>query len=83
MTIGERIRNLEADPVAALVVDHYAEDWAELWWVRVDADARILHAGPEFVAALDLLAAKYEQYRRDRPPGPVVALDVRSWRAWP
>ena len=79
----QRLRNLEADPAAALLIDHYADDWSELWWVRVDADARIIDTGAEFVAALDLLAAKYEQYRRDRPPGPVVALDVRSWRAWP
>ena len=74
----QRIRNLEANPAAALVVDHYADDWTELWWVRVDATGRILGAGAEFDAALDLLAAKYEQYRRDRPPGPVVALDVRA-----
>jgi len=78
-----RIRNIEANPVAALVVDHYADDWTELWWVRVDADARIVASGPELDAALELLVAKYEQYRRDRPPGPVIALDVRTWRAWP
>ena len=36
------------EPRAALVVDHYADDWTELWWVRVDASARILGAGPEF-----------------------------------
>jgi len=79
----QRIRNVEANPVAALVVDHYADDWTELWWVRVDAEARIVTTGPELDAALDLLTAKYEQYRRDRPPGPVIALDVRTWRAWP
>ena len=79
----QRIRNLEANPAAAIVVDRYADDWTELWWVRVDGSARLLDGGTEFGAALDLLAAKYEQYRRDRPPGPVIALDVRSWRAWP
>ena len=78
-----RIRNLEADPHAALLVDHWAEDWTELWWVRVDADARIIDGGPEFDAALELLAAKYEQYGRDRPPGPVIALDITKWSTWP
>ena len=34
-------------------------------------------------AALAALAAKYEQYRRQPPPGAVVALDVTTWRAWP
>ena len=79
----QRIRNLEADPAAALVVDHYADDWTELWWVRVDADGRVVTGGPEFTTALDLLAAKYAQYRRARPPGPVLALDIRRWTAWP
>ena len=79
----QRIRNVEANPVAALVVDHYADDWTELWWVRVDAEARIVATGAELDAALELLTAKYEQYRRDRPPGPVIALDVQTWRAWP
>ncbi len=40
-----RLANLRARPVAELVVDHYAEDWAELWWVRVHADAAILEPG--------------------------------------
>ena len=29
------------------------------------------------------LAVKYEQYLRSPPPGPVVAIDVTGWRAWP
>ena len=64
-----RLANIRARPVAELVVDHYAEDWAELWWVRVSADAAILEPGPEAEHALDLLAAKYVQYRERRPDG--------------
>ncbi len=77
-----RLANLRARPVAELVVDHYAEDWAELWWVRVHADAAILEPGPEAEHALDLLAAKYAQYRERRPDGPVVRLAVRRWAGW-
>ena len=30
-----RLRNLEADPRATLLVEHWdAEDWTALWWVR-------------------------------------------------
>ncbi len=78
----QRIRNLEANPNAALLVDHYDDDWTRLWWVRVDGTVRILDDGAERETALDRLADKYEQYRRDRPPGPVIALDVDGWRAW-
>ena len=79
----QRIRNLEGNPSAALVVDHYDEDWTELWWVRVDGTGRILTAGAEHDTALELLTAKYAQYQHAPPPGPVIALDIRFWRAWP
>ena len=77
-----RLANLEAHPVAQLIVDHYTEDWAELWWVRVSADATVLPPGAETERALDLLAAKYEQYSEQRPDGPVVSLKVRRWSGW-
>jgi PPOX class probable F420-dependent enzyme len=77
-----RLANLKANPVAQLVVDHYAEDWAELWWVRVSAAAEVLPPGAETERALDLLAAKYEQYRELRPDGPVVRLKVSRWSGW-
>ncbi len=78
----QRLANIEAHPVAELVIDHYAEDWTELWWVRVSADASVLEPGAEAEAALNLLAAKYEQYRERRPDGPVVRLAVRRWAGW-
>src|SRR4051794_15554196 len=71
----QRVPNLEANPAASLVVDHYEEDWAKLWWVRIDGTARILASGSERNAALELLAAKYPQYQREPPPGPVIAID--------
>ena len=78
-----RLANLRANAAASLLVDHYVEDWSELWWVRVDGPGRIIDAGPERDEAVDQLAAKYDQYRRARPPGPVVAISATSWRAWP
>ena len=79
----QRIRNIEENPAVSLIVDHYTDDWTQLWWVRVDGHARVLREGPEYDAALDLLEEKYEQYRQTRPPGPVIALDIDHWRAWP
>jgi len=78
-----RLENLLANPSAALLVDHYSDDWSDLWWIRVDGAARVLVGGVERDHALELLADKYAQYRRDPPPGPVVAIDVTVWRAWP
>ena len=79
----QRLRNLAAHPAASLVVDHYDEDWTQLWWIRLDGPARVLETGPERDAAIGALTAKYAQYADAPPPGPVVALDVETWRAWP
>ncbi len=79
-----RLRDVAARPSAVTVlVDHYSDDWSALWWVRLRGAGRVLRDGPERERALDLLAAKYPQYRDDgRPDGPVLALDVREWRSW-
>ncbi|MEJ7585364.1 MAG: TIGR03668 family PPOX class F420-dependent oxidoreductase [Acidimicrobiales bacterium] len=77
-----RLANVAAHPVATLLVDHYAEDWARLWWVRVDGGARIVEAGSERDEAITRLTGKYQQYRRTPPPGPVLAIDVTAWTAW-
>ena len=82
-TALRRVDNVRANGAASLLVDHYADDWSALWWVRVDGNARVLDVGEERERALGALADKYEQYARARPPGAVVAIDVAQWRAWP
>ena len=79
----QRVRNIEVNPRASLLVDHYDEDWATLWWIRLDGSARTVTTATERSDALDLLAAKYPQYVEQPPPGPVLAIDVTGWRAWP
>jgi PPOX class probable F420-dependent enzyme len=77
-----RLDNIRAHPAVCLLVDHYEDDWAALWWVRFDGRARVLIDGPEHVDALALLRAKYPQYRATPPTGAVVAIDVTACRAW-
>ena len=78
-----RLDNIRAVPSVAMLVDYYDDDWAALWWIMIDGRARVIDSGPEFDHALQLLAGKYEQYLRNAPPGPVIAIDVTGWRAWP
>jgi PPOX class probable F420-dependent enzyme len=79
-----RLLNLAAHPRASVLVDHYAEDWGQLWWVRVDGHAVVAAPGAAgHATAVALLVAKYEQYRRDPPPGPAILVEIDTWRAWP
>jgi hypothetical protein len=57
-----RIRNLERDPRASLLIEHWdAADWSRLWWVRVLL-VRTTEP-PERVAVLEsALRARYPQY---------------------
>ena len=76
-----RLDDLAADARVAMLADHYAEDWAELWWVELQGTAATL-AGEAAGAALDALAERYPAYRSERPPGPVVAVTPRRWAWW-
>ena len=82
-----RLANVAANPQVAILVDHYEDDWSRLWWVRLDGAARVLTDPAEMPRALDLLAARYSQYRASAPAGPVVEVviaGVTGWSAsWP
>jgi PPOX class probable F420-dependent enzyme len=82
----KRLENIEQNPKVEMVTDHYAEDWTSLWWVRATGEARVVEDDRERARALELLTAKYDQYRREPPTGPVVAIDlarVIGWEARP
>jgi PPOX class probable F420-dependent enzyme len=77
-----RIENARARPDVTILVDHYDDDWDKLWWIRVRGRARVLDHGEERERALALLAAKYPQYEREPPDGPVLAVDLTEERSW-
>lgn len=79
-----RLDDIEATGHATVLVDHYDEDWSQLWWVRVRG-REVVHRSHDDVteAVVVALAAKYPQYQARRPEGAVyrIALDeVRWWR---
>ena len=80
-----RVRNIRSNPRAALLVDHYDEDWRRLWWVLLHGPARLVDQGQEQAAAIRALRRKYLQYRTTTPLAAealVIALDVRRLRHW-
>ncbi len=78
----QRLRNIRADPHAAVLADHYSGDWTQLWWVRADGEASILDQPADTARPLRLLAQRYEQYRERPPPGPVICVLVQHWTGW-
>ena len=77
-----RLDNIRSEPRATLLVDHYDDDWSQLWWVRVDGRAQVVEQVDEYEMAVDALAAKYPQYRDRRPDGPLLALVAERWTGW-
>ncbi|MEU9310895.1 TIGR03668 family PPOX class F420-dependent oxidoreductase [Streptomyces sp. NPDC048256] len=77
----KRLRNIQENPAVTLLVDHFDEDWEQLWWVRADGRARVLENedADELVRAL---LSKYAQYREQRPAGPVIEIQVSRWSGW-
>jgi PPOX class probable F420-dependent enzyme len=77
-----RLANIAANARVSLLVDHYADDWSQLWWVRVDGVAVIHTDGAAMHTGYALLRAKYPQYQDVSLDGPVIAVTVRRWSSW-
>jgi PPOX class probable F420-dependent enzyme len=75
-----RVRRLRRRPDAALLVDHYDDDWSRLAWVELRGPVTVEPLGP----ALEALVGKYPQYAQQRPQGPLLRLEPQRctwWRA--
>ena len=79
-----RLRNIDATGKAALVVDHYEEDWSRLAYVLIRGPASVIDsADPRHTPALAALRAKYPQYREMAlEDAEMVVLEAERWVAW-
>jgi len=80
-----RLRNIADNPHVSLVVDDYAEDWTRLRYVIVEGRADVLTRGPDYARGVDLLVAKYPQYRAlalDREAGLLVRVVADRFIPW-
>ncbi len=82
-----RLRNIEQNPRAALLVDHYDDDWSQLWWVLLRGAAEVWWpqrwdaAAAE--AAIAALRARYPQYlEMSLEERPLLRLHPERVTAW-
>ena len=78
----QRERNLEADPRATLLVEHWdSVDWSRLWWVRAELRWQEDADGGRTAGLSALLAERYVQYR-DQPFAQVLVLRIVRLSGW-
>ncbi|NUK25304.1 TIGR03668 family PPOX class F420-dependent oxidoreductase [Streptomyces lunaelactis] len=77
-----RLRNISENARVAALVDHYDDDWTQLWWARADGQATVIESGERRSQLIELLRTKYVQYRQHPPEGPVVVIRVSQWSGW-
>jgi hypothetical protein len=77
----QRERNLDEDPRAVLLCDHWdPTDWSRLWWVR--ASMTRITAGPEDRRELgSLLGRKYPQYEH-QPFADLMVFRITELSGW-
>lgn len=59
----KRLRNIEANPRVALVIDDYGEDWTRLAYLLLQGHAARVDDRAEYERALTALRERYPQYR--------------------
>ncbi len=77
-----RLENIAANPQVSVLAQRYSDDWEQLWWVRVDGKATVLESSDHRQKAVDLLIAKYAQYRSQAPSGNVIAVRIDRLTWW-
>jgi PPOX class probable F420-dependent enzyme len=77
----QRERNLEADPRATLLAEHWdVNDWTRLWWVRAELVWQSSPAERESSLAAQL-ETRYPQYR-NQPFARVLVLQIVRVTGW-
>lgn len=75
----QRVVNVEHDSRCVLLVEHYEEDWSQLWWVRLHATAKPSAPSPP---VLEVLAGCFAQYESSGSIVSALILTPSTIRGW-
>jgi PPOX class probable F420-dependent enzyme len=87
----QRVRNLRANPRAAVIADRWDENWSRLAWVHLSGPARVIESNAGGMSpdsdthalAISLLREKYVQYQdMDLDDRPAIVMDIERVRTW-
>jgi PPOX class probable F420-dependent enzyme len=81
----KRLRNIAQQPAVALLVDRYDDDWTQLRWLLIRAQAAVLDDHPDRQPALAALEARYPQYAAMGLAGlglPLIVLQPSAVSRW-
>jgi PPOX class probable F420-dependent enzyme len=79
----KRVRNLQENAQAAMVIDRYSEDWKKLAYVLIHGRAKILYSGAAHAEAVRRLRRKYPQYRQMAiHTRPMIQMTPIRWTLW-
>lgn len=79
----KRVRNILQNPRVAIVIDSYSEEWDRLVYLLLHGRATLLREGPDHDGALELLRAKYPQYREmSLKKAWVIQVDLERVTSW-
>lgn len=80
-----RLRNIQRNPHASVLVDRYDDDWSKLWFVLVQGEAGQVEDDAEYAAALEALRSKYPQYHSmplARATHPMIRVRIAEVVGW-
>ncbi len=62
LTNLKRVKNILENSHVSLIIDHYDNDWSNLWYILISGHAVLLEETPERPEVLHTLVHKYPQY---------------------
>jgi PPOX class probable F420-dependent enzyme len=82
-----RVRDIARDARVTVLVDGWDEDWARLWWIRLDGTASLVEPGgrgaEEHRIAVAALRSKYPLYAtHDLAARPIVRIELERATGW-
>jgi PPOX class probable F420-dependent enzyme len=85
----KRVKNIRENPRVSLLVDHYEEDWKNLWFVMLIGRATLMYqngkhqtTNEKIIRIQSMLVEKYSQYTKIRTGNLYIKIKVDKTIYW-